>query len=195
MKCKYCGEEFTPNARGKKREYCNKEECVRQSKNEAQRKWYASKMKVLEGTKVKIVEQKEKKVVFSSTDRAIIDLKNEGFSKVIELARKLGSVKFEILEELQKCSKEQSDYDKQDQVFLHTLEDFIKKDEVYEEDIIKLVTEHMSKRRERRIVKDKQEMLQRLQQGIIKNPNAYVFEYIKAGKNRTYTPDKEVDGK
>lgn len=195
MRCKYCGEEFMPNTRGKKREYCSKEECVRQSKNEAQRKWYASKMNVLEGTKVKIVEQKEKKVVFSSTDRAIMDIDSEGFLKVIELARKLGAIKFEILEELQKCSKEQSTYDKQDQVFLHNLEEFMKQDEVYEEEVVNLVIEHMKKRRERRIIKDKQAMLQRLQQGIIKNPNAFVSEFIKTGKNRNYTPDKEEESK
>lgn len=191
MKCKYCGEEFTPNTRGRKREYCGKEECVRKSKNEAQRKWYSSKMNVLDGTKVRIVEQKEKKVVFSSADRAIIDAQSGGFSKVIELARKLGAVRYEILEELHKCNKEQSVYDKQDQVFLHSLEEFMKQDKVYEDDVVKLVVEHMGKRRERRIIKDKQTMLFRLQQGIVENPDEFVFKYIKAGQKRIYTPDKK----
>ena len=65
MICKYCGEEFETNARGKKKDYCNKPECIRQAKNEAQRKWYANKMQVLKGTKARIIEQKdEKKVVY-----------------------------------------------------------------------------------------------------------------------------------
>lgn len=44
MKCKYCGEEINQSKRGRKKEYCNKEDCLRQARNEANRKWYANKM-------------------------------------------------------------------------------------------------------------------------------------------------------
>ena len=80
MKCKYCGQEFEQNKRGKKKDYCNKEECLKKARNDTQKKWYANKLKVLEGVKTKIVEQKEeKKVVYSSTDRAINRVKNGDF--------------------------------------------------------------------------------------------------------------------
>ena len=189
MKCKYCGEEFTQNTRGKKKEYCNKEECLRMARNEAQRKWYANKLKVLEGTKSRIVEHKEeKKVVYSSTDRAINGVSNQDFSDVIELARKLGAVRFEILEKVKECSEKQSFFDKQDEVFLHQLEEFAKKDKVYEEEILQAFKEHIDKRQNRRAVKDKEQMYRHLIQGLISNPNAYVVEFIKNRDNRSYNP-------
>ena len=43
--CKYCGEEFEYSNRGKERGHCRKEECLKKAKNEAQKKWYANKVK------------------------------------------------------------------------------------------------------------------------------------------------------
>lgn len=191
MKCKYCGEEFEQAKRGRKKEYCNKEECIRQARNEANRKWYSNKLKALEGTKIKIVGQDDKRVIYSSTDRAINAVKNEDFSDVIGLARKLGAIRFEIVEAIQKCSPEQSLADKQDSIFLHEIENLIKKDTVSTEDIVQIVEPYLNKRANRRFIKDKQEMLKHLIQGCISNPNQYVIEYIKNRDNRTYNPNKE----
>lgn len=189
MKCKYCGEEFEQNKKGKKRDYCNKADCLRQAKNESQRKWYANKLKVLEGTKSKIVEQKEeKKIVYSSTDRAINSVKNEDFSDVIELSRKLGAVRYEIVQKIKECSEKQSLFDKYDQDFLHKIENFAKKDELLEEEVVQVVKEHINKRQERRTIKDKEDMLRHLIQGTISNPNAYVVQCIKDRANRKYHP-------
>lgn len=188
IKCKFCGEEFMPG-RGRKTDHCRKEDCLRKARNEANRKWYANKMGVLNGTKYRIIEQKqEKKVVYSSTERAIHSLENEDFTDVIELARELGAVRFKILEQLRKYSPDQSKCDTIDQVFLHKFEDLAKMDEVYVEDIIGLFVGQIDKRADRRIIKDKREMLQHLIQGCISNPTAYVSEFIKNRNSRVYTP-------
>lgn len=189
MICKYCGEEFETNARGKKKDYCNKPECIRQAKNEAQRKWYANKMQVLKGTKARIIEQKdEKKVVYSSADRAINELNNGNFQDVRECARELGAIRFKIVELIKKLSQEQSLYDKYDQDFLHKIENFAKKDELKEDEVLEVVREHINRRNNRRVVKDKEEMLRHLIQGLISNPEQYVVQSINDRKNRIYNP-------
>lgn len=189
MKCKYCGCEFEQPPRGKRKEYCNKKECLKQAKNEAQRKWYAKKLEVLKGSKHRIVEQKgEKKIVYSSTDKVINNLNNEDFTVVIELARELGAVRFKILEEIKKCYPNQSICDKEDQIFLHDFEELAKKDEVYTEEIVELFVKQLNKRQNRRAIKDKEEMLKHLIQGVISNPDKYVFEYIKNRNQRSYNP-------
>ena len=184
-KCKYCGEEFTVG-RGRLSDHCRKEECLRKARNEANRKWYAKKMQILNGTKNRIIEHK--KVVYSSTDKALNNLANEDFTEVIELARELGAVRFKILEAIKRCSPEQSICDKENQIFLHNFEELAKKDEVYVDDIVKLFVEQIDKRQNRRVVKDKEEMLKHLIQGCISNPTAYVSQFIKNRDTRTYTP-------
>ena len=186
MKCKYCGQEFEQNKYGRKREYCNRAACIRKARNETQQKWYAKKLKVLDGCRNRIIE--EKKVVYSSTDRALNDLKNEDFTDVIELARELGAVRFKIIEKIKSYTPDKSLSDKLDQVFLHELEELAKKDEVYSDEIIDIFKEHINMRQNRRITKDKEEMLQHLIQGCIANPMAYVSEFIKKRDLRTYNP-------
>lgn len=196
-KCKYCGQDFLQNTRGKKREYCRKEECLRKAKNETQKKWYANKMSVLKGTKNRIVEPNKKRIIYSSTDKAINSVKNEDFSDIISLARELGAIRFRIIEEIKKCSPEQSRYDKEDQLFLHKIENLAKQDEIYADDVIQVVQEHIDKRQNRRFLKDKQEMLNHLIQGCISNPSAYVSDFIKKRDNREYKPniiEKKVGG-
>ncbi len=191
-KCKYCGDIIQQPKRGKKRNYCRKTECIRKARNEANRRWYANKMKVLEGAKNRIIEQKEeKKIIYSSTDRAIHSAKTEDFTDVIELARKLGAIRFEIVETIKKLNPEQSKKDKIDQIFLHDIENEMKKDIVYEEDMLKIIRKYIENRPDRRIIKDKQEMLRHLIQGLISNPNQYVVEYIKNRDKRQYNPNKE----
>ena len=188
MKCKYCGEEFLQNKRGKRKDYCNRIDCLRKAKNEAQRKWYANKLNKLKGTNMKIIEQKN--VVYSSTDREINAAKNEDFSEVIQLARELGTVRYRITEAIKKCSPEQSNSDKQDEIFLHEIENLIKQDVVTTDDIVNTVKPYLNKRANRRFIKDKQEMLKHLIQGVISNPNQYVVEFIKNRDNRKYNPNK-----
>ncbi len=185
--CKYCGCEFEQPKKGRKREYCNKEDCLRQARNEANRKWYANKMnKELAGVKHRIVNKEEKKILYSSTNKVINVTAKEDFSDVLELARKLGAIRYEITEKIKSLSPEQSKFDKQDEIFLHNIEELMKQDEIEEKDVLDVFREYLDKRPNRRIVKDKQEMLKHLIQGLISNPNQYVYEFIKNRDNRHY---------
>lgn len=161
---------------------------MKQARSEANKKYYSNKVNnVLKGTKYRIVENKEeKKIVYSSTDKVMNITKNEDFSDIIELARELGAIRFKITEKIKSLSPEQSHFDKQDEIFLHKIEDLTKKDEIYEEDILKVVKPYLDKRPNRRVIKDKQEMLKHLIQGLISNPNQYVYEFIKNRNNRQY---------
>ena len=76
-------------------------------------------------------------------------------------------------------------------MFLHNIEDLLKKDVIYDTDVVEIVKKHINNRPNRRFVKDKQAMLQRLISGIISNPNEYVIQFIKNRDKRTYTPEKK----
>lgn len=161
-------------------------------KNEIQRKWYAKRMEVLKGVKSRVIEQKEeKKVIYSSTEKIMHSVEKEDFTREIELARQLGSIRFEIQEEIKKLSPELSKHDKEDQIFLHNIEDLVKQDIVYEDDVISVVKKYIENRPDRRIIKDKMAILNGLMSGMVKNPNQFVVEYIKNRDNRQYNPNKE----
>ena len=142
--------------------------------------------KELAGVKHRIVNKEEKKILYSSTDKTMNVTVKEDFSNITEIARELGAIKFKIDEELKKLSPEQSRFDKYDEIFLHKIEELMKQDEILEEDVLQIFREYIDKRPNRRVVKDKQDMLMRLKQGIIKNPNQYVHEFIKDRDNRHY---------
>lgn len=183
--CKYCGEEFEYSNRGKERVHCRKEECLRKAKNEAQKKWYANKVKKeLNGTNIKIVSKEDKsQILYSTKDREDNRLKNEDFSDIIEIARELGTVRFKLLELLNKESKKQSLYDRQDQDFLHKLEGL---EELTDTEAINMIVEEKKKREIRRSHKIRKSMLMKMLEGIMKNPNAYVVEVIKNRDNFKY---------
>lgn len=193
MKCKYCGEQFVPNKYGVKKSYCNKSECIRKARNESQRKWYAKKMEALKGSKVKIIENKtvaekkeEKKVIYSSADKENTKLEMQDFGDILKLARDLGTIRFQLIQLAQKESSKMSNFDKQDQDFLHNLE-FL--DELTEEEVIKMILEEKKSREKRRNVKNRYFLISALLDGIlIKNPNQYVIQIIQKSKNLKYTP-------
>lgn len=197
MKCKYCGQEFTQNKHGRKKEYCDNADCIKKARNDANKKWYAKKMGVLQGVKVKIVEQKEdKKVVFNSNEKVKPITTNDysDFRDIIDLAKQIGTVQFEISEKLKKYNEKQSYYDKLTQVFLHNLESLDENDDKLEEKIIAETKTYIKQRKERRLVKDKFAILRTLTDRRIDNPNEFVFKEIARRKGpREYNPNlKEV---
>lgn len=183
--CKYCGEEFEYSNRGKERVHCRKTECLKKAKNEAQKKWYANKVKKeLKGTNIKIVSKEIKpQVVYSSKDRANNRLEKEDYSDIIEVSRELGAVRFKIIEMINKESKKQSFYDKQDQDFLHKLENL---EEITDIEAVNMIIEEKRKRETRRSHKMRLTMLSTMINGMPKNPNAYVVETIKNRDNFKY---------
>lgn len=118
--------------------------------------------KELVGVKHRIINKEEKKILYSSTDKVINVTAKEDFSDVLELARELGAVRYKITEKIKSLSPEQSKFDKQDEIFLHNIEELMRKDEIAEEDVLKIFKEYLDKRPNRRIIKDKQEMLKHL---------------------------------
>lgn len=184
--CKYCGEEFEYSNRGKERVHCRKEKCLKESKNEAQRKWYANKVKKeLCNTSIRIISKEENKpqIVYSSKDREDNRLEKEDFSDIIEVSRELGAVRFKITEMINKESKKQSFYDKQDQDFLHKLENL---EEITDTEAVNMIIEEKRKRETRRSHKMRITMLSTMINGMPKNPNAYVVETIKNRDNFKY---------
>lgn len=183
--CKYCGEEFEYSNRGKKRVHCRKEECLKKARNEAQRKWYANKVKKdLKGENIRIISKEDKpKVVYSSKDRVTNRLEKEDFSDIIEISRELGAIRFKLTELLNNENKKQSFYDRQDQDFLHKLEGL---EELTDAEAINMIVEEKKKREIRRGHKLRKSIIIKMLDGIIKNPNAYVVETIKNRDNFKY---------
>lgn len=189
MKCKYCGEEFEQAKKGRKKEYCNKEDCIRQARNEANRKWYANKMnKKLKATNYKIIEKQSKNptIVYSSNERTDYRLTMPDTGDIKGLARELGATIYQLVELIKKERSSLSRHDKTDQDFLHKLESL---EELTDQEAIDLVIKEKKNRESRRNNKIRIYLIQNLLDGItIKNPPAFVERGIQMCKTQKYTP-------
>lgn len=183
--CKYCGEEFTQNTRGKRKNYCNKKECYKKARAEINKKWYSNKIRALKGNKMKIKQNKT--IIYSNVER---NISKEDFIDVIEYSKELGAIRFEAIQKIKECQAKRSEYDKYKEVFIHDVESLAGKDEVTDQEIIDVFKKHIDKILDRRKIKDKEDMYSHLIAGLMKNPNEYVTEYIKQRNNRTYNPNK-----
>ena len=175
MKCKFCGGEIQQPKRGRKRDYCKKIECLRKARNEANKKWYANKMKVLEGTKNKIIEQK--KVIYSSKDKLDTETQMPNIGDILQLARDFGTLRYNLIEALRKEEEQISRFDKQDQTFLHKLE-FL--EELTDEQAKTMIIEEKKSRELRRTYKNRKYLIGAMLDSIkMKNPNAFVIQAIQ----------------
>ena len=176
--CKYCGGIIEQPKRGKKRNYCRKSECIRKAKNEANRRWYANKMKVLEGTKTRIIEQKEeKKIIYSSKDKADTKVKMPDVGDILQLARDFGTLRYSLITALREEDERVSKFDKQDQTFLHKLE-FL--EELTDDEATKMIIEEKKSREQRRNVKNRRYLIKAMLDSIkMKNPNAFIVKAIQ----------------
>lgn len=182
MVCKYCGKEFSNNKRGRKKEYCDNSECIRKAKNEAQKKWYSKKTQCLEGTKYKVVEQK--KVIYSSANREETRMSMQDIGDILEVARNLGTIRFQLVEMITKNNEQISKFDKEDQTFLHKLE-FL--EELTDEEAKEMIIAEKKSRELRRNVKNRRCLIETLLTSIlVKNPNAFVVKAIQ------YEDDKDI---
>ena len=177
-KCKYCGGIIEQPKRGRKRDYCKKPECIRQMRNEANRKWYANKMKILEGTKTRIIEQKEeKKIIYSSKDKADTKVKMPDVGDILQLARDFGTLRYSLITALREEDERVSKFDKQDQTFLHKLE-FL--EELTDDEATKMIIEEKKSREQRRNVKNRRYLIKAMLDSIkMKNPNAFIVKAIQ----------------
>ena len=178
-RCKYCGGIIEQPKRGRKRDYCKKPECIRKMRNEANKKWYAKKMKTLKGAKSRIVEQKEEKtVIYSSKDKADTKAKMADIGDILQLARDFGSCRYNLVQALQKEQVEEKKYNKVDQTFLHKLE-FL--EELTDEEATTMIIEEKKSREQRRNVKNRKHLIEAMLNSIkMKNPNAFVVQAIQS---------------
>ena len=177
--CKYCGEEFE-RGRGRITDHCRKEECLRQARNEANRKYYAKKMKnELGKTKVKIIEQKERPtIIYSSKEKAETKIQMTDIGDIIQLAREFGTVRFKLIELLKRTNEEVGKYDKLDQTFLHRLE-FL--EELSDEEAKQMIIEEKQSRELRRNVKNRRYLIEAMLNSIsMKNPNAFIIQAVQS---------------
>lgn len=182
MKCKYCGEEFEQNKRGRKKEYCNKIECIRKARNDANKKWYVNKLKALTGAKVQIVKAKESKqdqkvIIYSSKDKTDTKIQMPDVSDILQLSREFGTLRYNLICLLQKENEQVEKFNKQDQTFLHKLE-FL--EELSDEDATKMIIEEKKSRELRRNTKNRKYLIEAMLNAIkMKNPNAFMIKAIQ----------------
>lgn len=178
-RCKYCGDIIEQPKRGRKRDYCKKLECLRKARNEANRKWYANKMKILEGAKTKIIEQKEeKKIIYSSKDKEDTKAKMPDVGDILQMARNFGSFRYSLIQALQKEQLEEEKYNKADQTFLHKLE-FL--EELTDDEATQMIIEEKKSREQRRNIKNRRYLIKAMLDSIkMKNPNAFIVKAIQS---------------
>ena len=189
MKCKYCGGEIEQPKRGKKRDYCRKEDCIRQARNEANRKSYAKRMKTLKGTNYRIIEQKEeKKVIYSSVDKADTKAKMPDVGDILQFARDFGTLRYNLIQALQKEQQNEEKYNKADQTFLHKLE-FL--EELTDEEATTMIIEEKKSREERRNIKNRRYLIKAMLDSIkMKNPNSFIVQAIQGKGDILKTMEK-----
>ena len=179
MKCKYCGNEFEQKKRGRK-EYCDRPECIRKARNETQRKWYAKKTK-------KVVEtQNTETVVYSTQERLDNKLNMPDTGDIIEIAKQLGTIRFQLVQMIEKERSNITKYDKEDQDFLHKLENL---EELTDKEAIEMFIKEKKNRENRRSYKVRYYLIQCLLESItLKNPSAFIIQAIQRSKDFTYVP-------
>lgn len=181
MKCKYCGAEFE-QGKGRKREYCYKEECIRKARNEIQRKWYAKKRENIS----QVEENKIPTVVYSSQERLEHKLNMPNTGDIIEIAKQLGTLRFQLVQMIEKERDCINEYNKADQDFLHRIEAL---EELTDQEAIDMLIKEKKNRESRRNYKVRYYLIQCLLDSIIlKNPSAFIIQTIQKSKDFTYVP-------
>lgn len=204
MKCKYCNSEFEAPTRGRKREYCYKDECIKKARAEACKK-YQNKLKETkepkEGAKnVKKLELSnevkeggipyvvgEFKKIENSVERrdyAEPKISSEYVGELRGIAREINALRYKIFEKYQELGREQSIYDKEDSDFLHLIED-IDLDDV---NALEKIRQAKESRKNRRSTKERQRVLHTLLNSLPENAEKLVLDLVQAGENSVYKP-------
>ena len=193
MKCVFCGEEFETNKRGRKREYCMKEECVKQAHREASSKYYKKIMDEKKETSEeplavpeKISYLEEEKIIYSKEDKLEIELKYPDISDITQLAREYGAVRLSLIQIAEKCREEHSKCDKQEQDLLHQLENL---EEMSSKKAVEIAIELKKNREKRRVYKNREYLVQALLGSMLmKNPPQFVAKAVQRAQNFQYLP-------
>lgn len=148
LKYKQCGEDFLYDYRGsgRKPSYCEK---CRENIDTLYKRNYRAKKRA-ERKELKKVEKPQVTIERIETDFSV-DEYSQFTQKISELLMKLDTTRVELCNVAKQMSDYQSGYDKNDQAFLHKLEDF---DTVDYANAVKFLTEWKTSRKNRRNMKD-----------------------------------------
>ena len=182
MKCRFCGEEFEPNKRGVKTDFCKREECKKQRKKEVQRQYLERKKSIAAPVVMKVeennsIEEYKNNVVCNKVS-------TDSYGDIIEKARELGTIRYELVTALISLKEKISKTDKIEQDLLHMIENV---EELTAEGAIDISIKIKKNRNQRREYKDRYFLLSSLTNGIIiKNPERYIRKGIEMVRNQTY---------
>lgn len=122
--------------------------------------------------KKKIIDIKEEERRNKPNKRVEVDC----IAEILDISKRLGAIRLELIELVEKTREEVKDYNKNDQTFLHTLE-FL--DELTEKEAIDMIIKEKKSREERRSAKNKLYLISALLDSMLmKNPNAFVVKAI-----------------
>lgn len=185
MICRFCGEEFEQNKRGRQSDFCSKEECRKARHREHQKKYMEKKKNKSYAT----IEPREGLAVnenFSPTERDVVCRKEikDNYGDIAEKARQIGKLRYELVTEAIIMQEEIKKTDQLEQDLLHMLENA---DELTEKDAINISVLIKQNRNKRREFKDRNLLISSLLNGIVvKNPEKFVRKGIEMVKSQTY---------
>ena len=105
---------------------------------------------------------------------------------IIEIAKQLGTIRFQLVQMIEKERSNITIYDKEDQDFLHKLENL---EELTDKEAIEMFIKEKKNRENRRSYKVRYYLIQCLLESItLKNPSAFIIQTIQRSKDFTYVP-------
>ena len=191
--CDICGD-VAEVPLNRKFNYCDKEQCVKEARDRIHltnsRKYYLKKKQEMEAMKEAKNEepQQVEKPTYSQIENVVISngkkvnttaITNTDFSDIREIARRLGTIRYELIQLIEKEREEIRKLDKEDITLLHSFElDNLTKEEVYE-----LYLKTKDRRTDRRGGKYRYSIINAILSAIdIKNPDKFIAMAISQGK-------------
>lgn len=199
LKCEFCGNYFESD---RKRKYCKDIECIRRRSVESSKKTYMKK-KSEQGTiirrtyineqgriidneidGIKILEEHKNENNIVCEKEIVID---EGFGDLIQIAREIGTIRFSLIQQIQKINEKVKEHNSIEQDLLHRLENV---EQLSENEAVEIAVSLKKNRNDRRIVKNSQYLIRLLLNKAvpIKSPEKYVRKAIELVKDRKYEP-------
>lgn len=194
LKCEFCGNYFESDRKVK---YCKNIECIRARSVEASKK-YIMKKKLEQGQIVRqryvnengetistvIKNDNNSKENIVCEKQIVVD---EGFGDLIQIAREIGTIRFSLIQQIQKINEKVKEYNNIEQDLLHRLENV---EQLSESEAVEIAVSLKKNRNDRRIVKNSQYLISLLLNKAvpIKSPEKYVRKAIEIVKDRKYEP-------
>lgn len=203
MICTFCGEQFEQNKKGRKKNYCDKIECKKKANSLAQHKYHQKKQMVSknepldleeevrlarkqykpdEVLETKVNEEQENEVIYSEAERAEDQLALPDMSDLIDISRRFGGIRLELIEIIRKSTEGESRTTCREQELLHQIE---RMKSVTSEDAKKIMVELKKNREERRVFKNRRYIAKTLIDNLtMPNPPKFVQDAIKRQKEQ-----------